>query len=233
MRIHRLAALAAAVLTLLAAAPAGATGAIGTSCDGTTVSIGLEIFHDYDDPAWVGRPLYVRMSEVGTCADPVLLTDAGLAMPAQLTLATPTFQVAAPRADTYYTYTLLLELPDGTLQPLQPGWHASGCGDAVAARGFLSGGSPFLTFLACGSACWDGVLGIIGQVAPGSLSAAELAPYVGTGIPVELHGTVPGPFPMPPSPDLTLTGIAAIPGGDCDAVDVEGSSWGGLKARYR
>jgi hypothetical protein len=211
---------------------ADATGYLSTHCDGTAVTISLEIFNDLD-PLYDGLPIIFKQRQIGTCAAQVELVTPELLMPAYPSLATVSFVVTAPQADLYYSYSAYVVLPGGTHQYLSFATHESGCGQAIAARGYLTEGDIYLTFMPCGNTCWDGVIYPGGGVDASGLDPSVYLWAVNSGIPVDLYGDGGPSIPMPGSPELFLSGLQPTPGGDCDAVGEQEVNWGSFKAQYR
>jgi hypothetical protein len=224
------------VVLLLAALPQAAAGTcyLSSECNGTTVDLFLSVFNDLGEQ-YEGLNVIVKQREVGTCAPEVVVDGPVITMPGFPSGFETEFSVTVAQTDLYYCYSAYVVMPDESHQFLAFASHETGCGVAIAGRGYLTQETvdPILTFTSCGNECWDGVLYDGAQVWVFELPSEEYLWAVGTGIPVDLFGTAGPPVPMPGDPQLFLTSVQPTPEGDCDALGLDSLTLDSLKARYR
>ena len=226
-----------AVSVLLLAAPAFAIIEWDIQCDATQANfeVTLDIFNQYVQEGDVtGYELLFEQSAVGTCDAPEVFMTVPLHAP--LTWTQYSFTRPVPEINRYFRFRVLMKWPDGTVLdvgfPGAPSWNVASCGEAVAARGYLTNANEFgaVEVLPCPGSCdtWP----CTWSVNLSQIPEEQWLPLVGTDIPVDIYGH----FLLYPMPgDSCLMGEYWLPTAseDCGPVAVEGESWGGLKARYR
>lgn len=197
--------------------------------------ISVGIFNQYVQEGDVaGYELLFEQSAIGTCEAAEIFATRPLHAP--LTYADYSFTRPAPEANRYYRFRVLMRRPDGTVYdvgfPAAPSWFAASCGEAVAARGMLTGVDDFgyATVELCAGSCptWP----CTSAVSMVEIPEEQWLPLVGSGIPVDLHGRY-HLYPMPGGPCLSAESLVLTSSADCAPIPVQGATWGGLKGRYR
>ena len=219
-----------AVLLLPAAAMGSAF--VGSDCDGTTITIDLDIFNDLGE-SYTGMDVFIEYSMVGQCGPAAPLALPAILMPTHFTGNYETFTVAAPANDQFYAFQVYVMLGDGTRENLTPGIHEAGCGQAVAARGFLVTETWGVTITPCPDNCWTGVVPEGGMLDVSAVAPDSYQGYVDTNTAVDLYGIPGAMYPMPIDHHLRVTEVLPTVGGVCGPVSTDEESWGRLKARFR
>ena len=206
------------------------SGYVSAYCDGDSLYLGLASADGYDTPQF----LNVEARIVGSCEPAVRINPEPLPwFEGTFGIEQYSLTLVPFSEDRYVEYRLYREDSDGNRYPVPSSgdaasWDYNACSpEAVFGRGTIVGSPPLYQFIPCGDHCWVAMDLSFELAEEGSLA------YVNTGEIVNVYGTAQVSS-MPPGSwfDVTKVRKEYDPDG-CDAVAVESSSWGGLKARYR
>lgn len=221
----------------LTPAVAAAQAILHATRDGDQVRI--EVTAYWRDMPAVWTALVVQRSTVGLCGDETTITPA------------PWPREARPSSDPGSEYSLTDPVPGGNRCYLYAvhavdaqGQLTHVCGAGEQPYDYVQCGTPILTrgllvldfadldgpprFEACAEGCWpkDTFLDLH------LVDRATYAPYIQTGIPVDIYGWM-NVTDLTIRSFITATRVVATPSGACGPVPVRATSWGQVKASYR
>lgn len=211
----------------------------GAAADGDSVRIHCTVL---GSTRLADRSLVVEARLLGDCEDVAVVTPVALPIAADDAEQHFVFTIRPALAGRVYFYKARLVDGAGNLAStpgsvIHPNGSYVSCGEGLIARGLLNtwlcSPAEFPCFLACADQCWAACPTNIAF----PLDTAAWAPYVNSGVVVDLYGTVARPWSlwdMPGTPCMEVTRIAPVTGpAGCAALAQESTSWGAVKARYR
>lgn len=247
MPIMRFVLCSALLVSLALATEASGTISLRASCSGDQVTVYIGVCNDYPEE-FTG--FVIQRREVGTCAGPVIITDAPVPLPAP---GNPylsgdwvhyEFVFAVPFPGIHYQYSALLSDADGQIHeygnPPFPTWDCkpvlsdvTSCEDAVIMRGHVVPTAWYPTqvtvlIIPCAEGCWG--LNVMMLDVP---LDNPLVTSLNSGV-VDIYGAVNdircfGEWGLP----YLVSRVEPAPNGACGPVPEKSTSFGSLKAMYR
>lgn len=247
MRFVAHSAVLAGLAFLALATAASGTISLRASCSGEQVTVHVGVCNDYPEE-FTG--FVIQRREVGTCAEPEIITNEPVPLPApgdpylSGDWVSHEFVFAVPFPSINYQYAALLTDADG--QPHTYGnayfhtWDCqpvlvdvASCEDAVFIRGQVTIVAWYMTYVtvvitACADGCWW----------PSSITFDvpydnPLVANPNTGV-VDIYGAPSDNRCFGVSePPILVTRVEPAPGGACGPVPEKSTSFGSLKAMYR